>query len=249
MRKPRPLCRSCGAQIVGGTRKKTCSESCRVAWLESRRRAESPVSECPICGNKDLLIHKTMGIRVCSIKCRTISQSRVYAKVKTRNPGEVRVFKPRKPLGVRRCFECGNEFEYKFYNAKYCPICRPVVRKRYLLGREAVKRRREKRTEKINEWPFCTICFTDREDIFTQSELGIERDGRKLINKYHLDHVQPKSKNGTDHPSNRRPACWFCNTARGNLGIEYDHAIAEAGKAFWLTVKEIRMALASSMPS
>lgn len=37
----------------------------------------------------------------------------------------------------------------------------------------------------------------------------------------HADHITPKSKGGTDHPSNLRASCAACNLARGN-GLDPD---------------------------
>lgn len=46
------------------------------------------------------------------------------------------------------------------------------------------------------------------------------------------DHLTPKSKGGTNAPSNLAPACWTCNLAKGNLYLdEFLSRFSEAKQA------------------
>ena len=46
---------------------------------------------------------------------------------------------------------------------------------------------------------------------------GIARIGHPLSGS--IDHIVPRSKGGTDTPSNRAPAHYFCNTHKGSRDI------------------------------
>lgn len=42
------------------------------------------------------------------------------------------------------------------------------------------------------------------------------KDGRQLSDSTTLEHLRPKSREGTNHISNLRIACYRCNNARNN---------------------------------
>jgi 5-methylcytosine-specific restriction endonuclease McrA len=60
---------------------------------------------------------------------------------------------------------------------------------------------------------------------------------------FQKDHIVPRSKGGTDDPSNLRHLCWFCNSARKDIDAKYDAAIAVAGRAFWSAIQSLRRPL------
>jgi len=89
--------------------------------------------------------------------------------------------------------------------------------------------RQKEREEQANQVGYCRLCGVKRENIMSPKELGkTDREG----GYFHLDHIVPKSKGGSDKKSNLRWLCWFCNQSRGNMEGQ-DQAVATASKAFW----------------
>lgn len=60
--------------------------------------------------------------------------------------------------------------------------------------------------------------------------------GQICSNWFVLDHVVPRSKGGSDDPSNLVASCWLCNSGKGNKTVEeyrYHLAKREAGQIYF----------------
>lgn len=105
-----------------------------------------------------------------------------------------------------KCRICGLQFKNNIHNAKYCSIeCKKKARneKMALWLKERGKARNEMLDKLSNIYNKCWYC-------------GLEWP----LQSYHLDHIIPKSKGGSDTIENRALACGWCNMAKSNMSKE-----------------------------
>lgn len=118
----------------------------------------------------------------------------------------------RRSKTVRECQRCGREF-LGWANQKNC--CKPSGHSRSVpdwVRAEVFER----------DGLVCQICFKPTNPDDYRRSRG--RDGRRVflagVDYPTLDHIQPRSKGGSDDPDNLRVAHFSCNGARGNRDNE-----------------------------
>lgn len=101
---------------------------------------------------------------------------------------------------MKQCVICSNEFKSTYKYAKYCSIeCRKIARARIMA--EYRRPRLEMIAELKKEYDGCWYC-----------------DGK--FKGYHLDHIIPRSKGGSDGIENMALACCYCNMAKSNIDVD-----------------------------
>lgn len=182
---------------------------------------------CQNCGKEYLSANNTAS---CSIACR--DESLRKRKLEKAEVAPCPVCGETKPLlrtsyGVKVC-------------SKQC-VGLDQHRKWVASHRESQRGKRERwgpqgRVKRLKDSASaCALCGTLREELQSAEEMGYATQGLVGKHVFHVDHIQPLSKGGSEEMENVRILCWFCNRARGTM-TKHDEAIAAAGKAFWDTV-------------
>lgn len=231
------VCENCGAESLKSNKSKTCGIKCRDELRVKRNFEASPVMACPACLRIARLTVTAKGERVCSISCRAAIWSKQRSERDWEAYKQERYKRPE--LGsICKCLKCNEEYVQKRYDAKFCSV-RCSDSWNILYGNKG-KNRREKlanaKMKKESEIGSCALCGVHHESIVIENDLG--KTKKNGTSKFHEDHVETRSKGGSDDPGNKRWLCWFCNLARMDMDSVHDSAVAAAGAAFWKVINE-----------
>ena len=220
-------CAICGIRFCrrGGSTT-VCSDGCRAEQL--RRKKQQPEKPCVICG-ASFRPRNSLGLccsQVCSWEhrlrstrarwkskpkpvktCPTCQATFERAKVRYCSPACRPKPKPKpKPKEHRDCARCGTSFEASSVQNVYCSKdCYAFMK----------KRRRKKRLRKhalallVRDGKKCGICHGE----FSEDDLMNQR--------FHVDHIRPKSKGGSHDLENLQLAHVSCNIKKHNRSNDY----------------------------
>lgn len=218
------MCAHCGKET---TRPRYCSETCREAAKWERRKAANP---CPVCSGA-----MAIGSRQC-YKCdgRKKRVSRSEHGTSSRYAGgcrcepctaaktnQERVYRQRRLQQGRpvhrsgpshTCGECGEEFNGRA-ERKFCSL------RCATLAQGGDPDNPGPRDSRPRNW----ISEEDRRAVFEKAgwccaicETAMRPDFGYLHDLYPtLDHILPRSRGGSDDPSNLQPAHRICNLRKG----------------------------------
>lgn len=182
---------------------------------------------CPACGKETYRYPSTMGRKFCGISCRDTAK-----KAKRVRDGEARCARCRewKPLanfvrgskGIPHsyCKPCSSQW---FHERRGTPVeARKPYREAFLLTPEQKKRnvlessrRNHLRRRAAGTPPPMTdigrmLCMQDARCIYC----------RVLLEKYHIDHILPVSRGGTNDLGNLQLLCPRCNISKNAMTHE-----------------------------
>jgi 5-methylcytosine-specific restriction endonuclease McrA len=211
--KPKPIveCRYCGKRVeldlLGGTRKKYCNNSCKDRLQTERKRPDPLQLECRICGAH----YETQRKRSATCGLETCQSENVRRNMRKRDQ-LIREASP--PTKVRTCGWCKGEIVIpRSYtgNRLYHPACK--ARARRVTDRRKNTNRRGVSGQRIgvdqigdrDNW-VCQLCGQPVDSSLS----GRCAEGPTV------DHILPISKGGLDNLENLQLAHRECNARKGN---------------------------------
>ena len=221
-------CAQCGGKCEGGgargPKPKYCSGPCRNRAKWDRQKAANP---CPGCGEPMSRPSSSSSVDPRCRKCRTTSEHGTYAmykkhgcrcdpcrKANTAEHARWRarrrsMNKPVKPSARRECEQCGVSFLARTDTGqRFCSALCVKQSQGYdgtERGRFRISASARSEIYENAGW-VCSLC---KSPVRPDEDVNHPRYPT-------LDHIVPRSRGGSDDPSNLRLACRQCNTLRGS---------------------------------
>lgn len=214
-------CAWCGGELPPRA-KSLCSPECRMdkqrqQARDNRRAARANgadktiVKTCAQCGQEFKADRHS--VLLCSRACRNImniESGQLRKACKVANANRIAAAKPKPTtclVGRSICRECGELF---LHDARTVRVlcgseCARVARNRRLDERKRPYKRHRKFIFNRDRF-ICQLCGTPTANEWTAD------DPLSPV----LDHIQPRSKGGSDDPSNLQTAHWICNSLKGD---------------------------------